>query len=433
MRFDGTIAARAWEAVMRLESTRSVQRVSTATRLAPATIVHIMLIAGAVIFVGVALYAIQILGIFGTATVAPAQASVSEASIPILTLTPGQLSAVKVANAEARVFTHEEQAVGSIDFNEDVSVQVFPPYQGKIIQAFAQIGDEVHKGQPLYTVDSPDLVQAESNLISAVGVYDMSARALVRAKKLYGTAGTGGIAEKDLDAALSAEVTAEAALKAARDALRVFGKTEGDINRISTQKRIDPALVVRSPINGRITARNAQSGLLVQPGNAPAPYSVADISTMWMLANVPEIDSAHVHVGQPVQVTVMAYPGRVFDGTITTVGAAVDPNVHTLLVRSEIRDPDHRLRDGMLANFVISTGEAENATAVPADSVVREPDGSMTVWVPKGERRFEQRVVKIGIQRDGYDQILGGLRQGQPVVSEGAIFLDNMLNAPPED
>jgi cobalt-zinc-cadmium efflux system membrane fusion protein len=366
---------------------------------------------------------------------APQAAPVRTSLVPsnTLVLTDGQLSAVRVAPVAARNFAQRDQAVGSIDFNENMSVQVFPPYQGKIIQAFAQVGDEVRKGQPLYTIDSPDLVQAESGLIAAAGVYDMNHRMLLRSQKLYATQGTGGIAEKDLDAAVSNDLTADGALKAARDALRVFGKTEGDIDRLIIVRRIDPALVVRSPISGRVTARNAQPGLLVQPGNAPAPYSVADISTMWMLANIPEIDSAHVHLGQGVQVTVLAYPGRVFMGTITNIGATVDPNVHTLLARAEIRDPGHELRDGMLANFIIATGDAQNTTAVPVDSVVREPDGTMTVWIAKDRHQFAQRLVKVGLQRDGFDQIEAGLAQGEPVVTEGAIFLDNMLNAPPED
>ena len=98
--------------------------------------------------------------------------------------------------------------------------------------------------------------------------------------------------------------------------------------------------------------------LFVQPGNAPAPYTVADIDTMWMLANVAETDSPAFRVGQQVKVTVTAFPGRVFDGKITTIGATVDPNTRRVLVRSEISDPQHELRSGMFANFVISVGAA---------------------------------------------------------------------------
>jgi cobalt-zinc-cadmium efflux system membrane fusion protein len=128
-----------------------------------------------------------------------------------------------------------------------------------------------------------------------------------------------------------------------------------------------------------------------------------------------------------VQVRIGAFPGRVFDGKITTVGASVDPNTRRVLVRSEIEDPQHELRSGMFANFTISIGAPVRSPAVPLDGVVREGDGTHTVWVTADRRRFARRTVKIGEQRDGYRQILDGVRPGELVATEGAIFLSNML------
>ncbi len=199
------------------------------------------------------------------------------------------------------------------------------------------------------------------------------------------------------------------------------------------RRAVDPVLVVNSPIAGKVTARNAQPGLLVQPGNTPAPYTVSDISTMWMLGNVAEIDSAAIKVGQEVKVSVMAYPSQIYEGKITTVGATVDPNLHTLLVRSEVQNPRHELRPGMFANFVIRTGDPVTSSAVPVDSVVHEGDGTLTVWVTTDRHKFTQRAVKIGLQTADYDQILDGLHPGEVVATEGAVFLDNMLTASPTD
>ena len=120
---------------------------------------------------------------------------------------------------------------------------------------------------------------------------------------------------------------------------------------------------------------------------------------MWMLAYVIESDSPLFHVGQEVKVKVMAYPDRVFEGKISTIGATVDPTTHRLLVRSEIRDPKHELRPGMFATFVIRTGDSVRSTAVPADGVVREGDGTMTVWVTTDRRTFTKRTVKLGMQQ----------------------------------
>ena len=186
-------------------------------------------------------------------------------------------------------------------------------------------------------------------------------------------------------------------------------------------------LVVRSPITGRVTARNAAPGLLVQPGNSPAPFTLADISTMWMLANVAETDFPFLRLGEQLDVTVKAYPGRVFGGKIVNIGATIDPNTHRVVVRSEVRDPKHELRPGMFATFLIRTGQSMRSTAVPIGGVVREGDGTMTVWVKTGGNRLVKRTVKVGLQQEGFDQILEGLSPGELVATDGALFLSNAL------
>jgi cobalt-zinc-cadmium efflux system membrane fusion protein len=351
-------------------------------------------------------------------------AKVSAPAVNIVELLETQLKAVKVEVASEREFPIEKSAVGSIDFNEELLTQVFTPYQGRIVELFAKTGDEVKKGRALFTIDSPDLVQASSTLISSAAVLELTTRNVERLRMLY-TARAA--AQKDFEQATSENRTAEGAYRAARDAVRLFGKSDAEMDRIVEKRQVDPILVVPSPISGRITARNASPGLLVQPGNAPAPFAVADVSTMWMLANVAESDSPSFQVGQDVRVSVMAYPGRVFEGRISTIGSNVDPITHRVLVRSEIDDPKHELRSGMFANFVIRTGDPMRSVAVPVDGVVREGDGTMTVWVTADRRRFTMRPVKVGRLRDGYYQILDGLRSGELVATQGALFLSNAL------
>jgi membrane fusion protein, heavy metal efflux system len=364
------------------------------------------------------------LGFDGTAAAPPPKAG-SATDAQQVTLSAKQAEAVKVESVQEHQFPIEKDAVGSIDFNEDMLVQVFAPYQGRIIQALVKIGDEVKKGQTLFTIDSPDLVQAVSTLISSAGVLELTTLNLARQRDLIKTKAA---AQKDLEQAISDQQAAEAAYKAARDAVRIFGKTDAEMDRMVKERHVDPALVVPCPIDGRITARNAAPGLLLQPGNPPPPYIVADISTMWMLANVPESDSPVLRLGQEVKVNVLAYAERTFHGRITTVGATVDPNTHRQLIRSEIDDPQHLLRPGMFATFVIETGQPVRSAAVPLASVVREGDGTMTVWVTTDSHLFTKRTVRIGQQRDGYRQILDeGLHPGELVATEGAVFLSNML------
>jgi len=335
-----------------------------------------------------------------------------------------EITQLKVEPVRERNFAIEREAVGTIDFNQQMVVSVFPHVPGKAVSLFASAGDDVDKGTPLYTINSPDLVQAEQGLISAAGVLELTTRVLERDRRLREVQ---GIPQKELDQAVSDQQAAEAALKAARDAVRLFGKTDADMDRMIAQRTIDPLLVVLSPIAGRVTARNAAPGLLVQPGTAPAPYTLADISTMWMLASVAETDFPLLRLGEAVDVRVMAYPGRVFRGTIVNIGASVDATTHRVVVRSEVRDPRHELRPGMFATFVIRTGKAVRSPAVPLDGVVREGDGTMTVWVTTDRKRLAKRTVAVGLRQGGFAQILSGLRPGELVATDGALFLNNTL------
>ena len=284
-------------------------------------------------------------------------ASNASASETTVELSPSQLPAIKVQPVGSSLFYVEKKGIGNIDFDNKLyfdnrlSVQVFPPHQGRINQTLAELGDEVQKGQPLYTVGTSD-------------------------------------------------------------------KSE---------------FAVRSPITGQVTSINASPGLEVGPGKAPAPYAVADVSTKWMVGNVLESDSPLFQIDQPVEVRVMAYPGRVFEGKIIKIYPSVDANTHRVMIRSQIFDPNNELRSGMLAEFAIRVKEPTEATAIPGNGVVREGDGTMTAWVTKDRRRFSQRVIKTGLRKDDWVQVLEGLKRGELVVTDGAIFLSNMLQAPPTD
>ncbi len=339
-------------------------------------------------------------------------------------LSEKQVSTLKIGATESRDFEILTTAVGTIDFNQNMLVQVFSQYPGKILNAFFNIGDDVRKSDILFTIDSPDLLQAESTLLASAGVLELQKRVLARVTQLVKA---GGSAQKDVDQATSDQQTAEGNFKAARNSVRIFGKTDAEIDRIVTERRVDSTLLVPSPISGRIIARNAAPGFLTQPGATSAPYTVADVSTMWMIANVIETDAPAYKVNQAVEVRVPAYPDRVFRGHVTTVGATIDATTHRQLVRSEIEDPQHLLRSGMFASFIIRVGEPVRSLAVPAGGIVREGDGTMTAWVTTDRRRFMRRTVKVGIQQNGWDQILEGLQANELVVTDGAVFLSNKL------
>ncbi|MBR1219125.1 efflux RND transporter periplasmic adaptor subunit [Bradyrhizobium sp. U87765 SZCCT0131] len=362
----------------------------------------------------------------GDAPVARAQQTDGKSSVDIarqiVEVTEQQAAGFAVAPADSREFKVLKNAVGSIDFNQNMLVQAFTPNAGRIVDTYYNVGDEVKKGEPLFTIDSPDLLNAESNLLATAGVLELQTRTLNRVKQLLKA---GGGAQKDVDQATSDQQTAEGNFKAARDAVRIFGKSEAEIDRILNDRKVDSILIVPSPITGRIISRNAAPGLYVQPGAAPAPYALADISTMWMIANVIESDAPAYKLGQAVEVRVPAYPDTVFRGRVSTLGLNIDPGSHRQLVRSVIDDPQHLLRAGMLARFTIEVAAPQQSPAVPLAAIVREGDGTMTVWVTSDRRRFARRTVKIGLEQDGFRQVVEGLNPGELIATTGAIFLSN--------
>ena len=355
---------------------------------------------------------------------APKTGTTTAASTDSVTITDQQAQHVTVEPVRTHDFDQQRDAVGYIDFDQDHLSQVFSPYQGRVRQVLVQAGDDVTKGQLLFTIDSPDLAQAEANLISTAGLLAQTNKALERARKMITIQAN---AQKDVEQATSDQQTADGNYRAARDALRIFGLTDAEIDHLSASHKVDGVLPIVSPFAGRVTARTIAPGTLVQPGSTPAPFTVADLSTVWGVANVSEDDVAALQLGQLVSVSLPALPGRNLQGKVGYIGSASDANTHRIMVRTEIRDPSHQLHPQMLANFVIRTGQPVRSAAVPLSAVVREGDGTMTVFTTQDGRRFTRRSVQLGQQQDGLDQILNGLSANERVASDGALFLSTAL------
>jgi len=335
-----------------------------------------------------------------------------------------QLSTIKVSPAKTADFVATYNAYGNVGFNENSAVQVFTNYQGRVIQTFADVGDVVKKGQVLFSVDSADLAQAESTLLAAKGVYAQTTATLARATELYETK---AISLKEYQQNVADQNTAEGALKAARLTVALFGKSDAEIAQIELKRQIDSTLKVLSPLSGSVITRNVQPGLLVQPGSTPAPFVVADVSTKWLIINATEAESPRFKAGQEVEVKVTAFPTETFKGRIKVVGSVVDPVTRTVTVRSEISDASNRLRSGMYATFTVRSDKVINSVAVPDEALVREGDGTMSVWVAESDKRMKKRTVTTGLRTNGMVQITQGLKEGELIATTGSIFLSNLL------
>jgi len=335
-----------------------------------------------------------------------------------------QVATLKIGTVVEQDFAQEKHSVGNITFDQNKLVTVFAHYQGRLIDAHLNIGDSVQIGQPLFTMQSPDLLTAEANLITVAGTSVLHSRNLTRAKTLVKN---GGISQQAADQVIADQQSAEGAMKSARDNVRIFGKSDEEIDKIIAQRQADSTLVVKSPIAGVITGRAAAPGLYVQPGVAPAPYTIADTSTMWMVANIVENDAPFLQIGQSVSVRVAAFPDRIFKGKIIVLGAAIDPNTRRVIARCEVDNSENLLRAGMFATFVITTGEPIRAPAVPQNALVREMDGSISAWTTTDRKHFIRRRVSPGARQNNLVEIKSGLTPGEQLVSDGAIFLSNQV------
>lgn len=363
---------------------------------------------------------------------APAS-STSLKSDETVTLAENQQDAIRIERVGTYRFSIEKPEFGTIDYDNNVyfdanhSVPAFPHYRGTIVKTLVDLDEDVRKGQPLYTIDSPDLDEAVSVLIRASDAFDRAMGKTMDAKNAPQSRDVFHKKGKVWGMDLSGLRSARKELETARNKVRAFGKTDAEIDRMISSRKRDPELVVKSPISGRVSAVNAVPGLFVGPGKVPAPYSVAHVSVKWMLAYVPESDSPLFRVGQKAKIRIMAFPGRIFKGQVSRIYPTIDPNNHRVTIRYEISDHENELRAGMVTEFSAQVQRPLVSLAIPANGVVREGDGTMTVWVTTDRLRFVQRIVSTGIRKNGMVQILSGLRKGELVVTDGAVFLDNIL------
>lgn len=328
-------------------------------------------------------------------------------------------------------------ATGTITADGDLSTPVLMPYTGQVVRVLVDAGQYVAKGQPLLLVKTGDFVDARNGLFAARSVL-LAAQSQVasakrnadRQRQIYETAG-GALkdyqqANTDLVAAQAQERTAEAALGAARDKLAILGKTPGEIGRLESAREISglhEQTTLHAPISGLIASRDVSPGQYVSAGGDKPLFTITDPSRVWLVAQLAEGDAASVHVGDQVDVTTPAFPGRVFKATVDTVGAALDPATHRLPVRATIANPGGALKPQMFASFAIRGKVASASIHVPAAAVIHEGE-SARVWLLRPDGLLTGRSVRTGDEQNGVVEIRSGIKAGDRIVTAGAIFVN---------
>ncbi|HEV2055391.1 MAG TPA: efflux RND transporter periplasmic adaptor subunit [Methylomirabilota bacterium] len=330
-------------------------------------------------------------------------------------------SPVKIVQPELRTRTAVLETTAKVQFNEEQLVRVNAPVTGRVIEVLARPGEVVEPGHPLFVLDSPDLGQAKSDYAKAVSDLARSEKAIKLAKELFEFK---VIAEKDIREAENDYNKAVAERDRAAARLRTLGIRADQLKEVAERADASTTVTVRAPRGGVIVERNISPGQVVAYGQSDTPvslFTIANLSSMWVLADVYEPDVPRVKLGQAVRVTLPCCPQDRYEGTVANIGAAVDKETRTLKVRAVVPNRGGSLKAEMFVKAALDTGSSQ-ALTLP-QSAIQRTDGQTFVLLAKEKGEYERRTVKTGADFDGVTEILEGVTPQDRVVSTGGVLL----------
>lgn len=335
-------------------------------------------------------------------------------------LSSAQLATLEINTVMTRGFRTEEVTDGQIALNGDTTTQVFSPYSGRVVRVMASPGEYVKRGAALLRIEASEFVQAQSDLHNAAATLKL---ARINEERKHAAYDNKGGSLQDWQQAQVDLAAAENAAISATNRLRILGQTDQDIAELESAKKANPETSVVAPISGVVTDRQVGPGQYIQAGASTPVFSIGDLSTVWLVAAVPETDAPFIERGQDVEVRVLALPGQLFKAKLTAVGAQVDPVTRRVPVRATLANPDGKLKPQMFASFCIITSAESQAPAVPEEAIVREGDQAR-VWVVSQQNTLALRPIRTGRSSDGMVEVIDGLKAGERVVTRGSLFID---------
>ena len=334
----------------------------------------------------------------------------------LFSISPDQMSHIEIVTIAPATLRRSLRLTGAVAYNGFATTPVITQVSGPVSRIVVSPGEYVHAGQPLLYVASPDFSQLRATYIKANDAFQLADREYARAKDLYDH---HAIAEKDLIAAESARNQAEADLQANQQSLRILGFKSAEQ---AVQARTSPELPVLAPIAGEAVERLVAPGQVLQAG-ATQTFTISNMSTVWVLANIYQQDLPNVRVGDPVTIATDSYPGTEFHGRISYIAAALDPTTRTLPARIDVKNPQKKLKKDMYVVAQVQAGKIVNAISVPNAAVLRNAENEPFVYVLAGQNQFAIRGVTLGQVSDGYTEISSGIVPGDRVVADGSLFL----------
>jgi cobalt-zinc-cadmium efflux system membrane fusion protein len=326
-----------------------------------------------------------------------------------------QMSHVQVVTVEPATLKRTLRLTGAVAYNAFKTTPVISQVGGPVSRILVVPGEHVKEGQAMLEVSSPDYSQLLDAYLKAADSQRLASKNFTRAQELYAH---HAIAEKDLEQAESDRNQAQADLNAAEQGMKILGIK--DPSRLASAPS-SAQIPVLAPISGEVVERLVSPGQVVQAGQTQA-FTISDLSTVWVLANVYQADLAYVQSGDDVVVQTDAYPGS-FHGKISYVSPALDPNTRTLQARIIVDNPGEKLKRDMYCTVTVTAGTISNVVAVPDSSVLRDDNNQPFVYVSTGTNQFGRRGVDLGESQNGQTRILKGISVGEKVVCDGSLFL----------
>jgi cobalt-zinc-cadmium efflux system membrane fusion protein len=370
--------------------------------------------------------ALLVAGCHATEAKATADAPASTAAPPVVQtpqtkagtvqLDADNLKQIKVDPAGAEDAPQALTTTGRVQFDENKMARILPPVSGQVQLLHVQVGDPVHGGEVLFMLNSRDVAAAFAEHIAAHRDLDLAQKTLSMTQDLYDHQAASKLSLQQAQNDVDKDV---ARLRQDEQVLRVLGV---DMPEDADDGSLTPRVPVRAPLSGIVTQRSVTEGQFVDAQTEPL-LTIADLSTVWVLADVFERNLRDISMGQKAEVTTNAYPDEKFVARVAQIGNVVDPETHTVTVRFLVNNPQLRLKPGMFASASIELSSTGGSSlTVPSTAVFME-EGKSYSYVQTGTGAFTRREVSTMPDGDKRVRVMAGLRQGDRVVTDGVLLL----------
>jgi cobalt-zinc-cadmium efflux system membrane fusion protein len=335
------------------------------------------------------------------------------------TVPADQLPHLKIVSVRQATWSTTVRTTGTVDWDNDHTTQAITQVSGPIARIAADTGTRVKAGDPLLYVASGDMTLAVSTYRKAKNRFDLAKRQLDRNKDLFDHK---ALSARDYEAAQADFNDAATDLQASLQTLKVFGVLQADITDAEQQNMpIKPEMVMRAPLAGVVVQKMVLPGQFIQAGTTAA-FVISNTSTVWVQGHVYDKDLGSVHVGDKVDERNSSFP-EPFHGVVSYIGEMLDPATRTTPVRIVTQNPNGLLKKDLFLDVVIHDKTTRDVLVVPTTAVLYDEQNFPFVYVQAGAGKFAQRLVKLGGQQGEDTQVVDGLKAGEPVVSQGSVFL----------